>query len=121
MNIISPNERRMRVLPALPAQPAAIDRVLDSTPEPAQPERKGPFRLEEINKIMPPCLKRCEVAGLLQVSVSKVDRMVKHHEINAVRLGRSVRFPRAEVEAILNSRAAGDLANNPTANLSLSR
>ena len=40
------NERLMRILQASPEQLTAIDRVLDGTLEPAQPERRGPFLLK---------------------------------------------------------------------------
>ncbi|MEI8290750.1 MAG: helix-turn-helix domain-containing protein [Verrucomicrobiota bacterium] len=50
---------------------------------------------------MPACLRRGEVAGLLQVSVWTVDRMAANGEIRKVKFGRAARFVRAEVEEFL--------------------
>ena len=53
---------------------------------------------------MPACLRRGEVAGLLQVSVWTVDRMAANGEIRKVKFGRAARFVRAEVEEFLNKK-----------------
>ncbi len=50
---------------------------------------------------LPACLRREEVAGLLQVSVSKVDRMAKRGDIRKVKIDRTVRYLRSDVEEFL--------------------
>ena len=50
------------------------------------------------------CLRRGEVAGLLQVSVWTVDRMAAAGEIRKVKFGRAARFVRTEVEEFLNKK-----------------
>ena len=53
---------------------------------------------------VPACLRRGEVAGLLQVSVWTVDRMAAAGEIRKVKFGRAARFVRAEVEELLKQK-----------------
>ena len=53
---------------------------------------------------LPACLRRGEVAGLLQVSVWTVDRMAANGEIRKVKFGRAARFVRTEVEEFLNKK-----------------
>ena len=52
----------------------------------------------------PACLMRRDVAGLLQVSVSTVDRMVADGHLQRVKVRRLVRFSPAEVEKYLNAK-----------------
>ena len=52
----------------------------------------------------PICLRRGEVAGLLQVSVWTVDRMAANGEIRKVKFGRAARFVRTEVEELLKQK-----------------
>lgn len=56
---------------------------------------------------LPACLKRREVAELLQASVSTVDRMVANGEIRATYVGRLVRFRREDVEVWLTKKTEG--------------
>ena len=52
----------------------------------------------------PACLRRGEVAGILQVSVWTVDRMAAAGEIRKVKFGRAARFVRVEVEELLKQK-----------------
>ena len=71
-----------------------------STPTGSSPMTSTPT----VNLHQPACLRRGEVAGLLQVSVWTVDRMAAAGEIRKVKFGRAARFVRAEVEEFLNKK-----------------
>ena len=58
--------------------------------------------LPQSGEVFPPaCLRRSEVAALLQVSVSTVHRLAVKKEIRKVKFLGAVRFLRAEVEEFL--------------------
>ena len=87
----------MRILTASPEQLAAIDRVLDGTPEPVRAEHKGPF-----------LLKMGDAAALMGVSRPTLWRM-----LNAGRLARveilpeTFRVRREEVETLVFGAVSG--------------
>ena len=84
------NDRLMRILQASPEQLTAIDRVLDGTLEPAQPERRGPF-----------LLKMGAAASLLGVSRPTLWRMLQAGRLARVEiLPATYRVRREEVEQI---------------------
>ena len=96
MKPIPSNERLMRILQASPNQLAAIDRVLDDTTEPAQPERRGPF-----------LLKMGAAASLLGVSRPTLWRMLNARRLTRVEiLPATFRVRREEVEAIVFGKPA---------------
>jgi excisionase family DNA binding protein len=51
--------------------------------------------------LLPEFYTREDVARLLQVSLRSVDEMLKRNEIPRTKLGRIVRIPRAQLEAVL--------------------
>ena len=72
----------------------------------------GPSLPQSGEGFPPACLRRGEVAGLLQVSVWTVDRMAAAGEIRKVKFGRAARFVRAEVEEFLNKKAESGKAES---------
>ncbi|MEI6074432.1 MAG: helix-turn-helix domain-containing protein [Verrucomicrobiota bacterium] len=94
MNTNSSNERLMRILQATPEQLTAIDRVLAGTPEPAQPERRGPL-----------LMRVCEAAQLLGVHRATIRRLMLAGRLKPVALLGAVRVRREDVEGIANVEA----------------
>ncbi len=95
MNAAISNERLMRILQASPDQLTAIDRVLDGTTEPAQPERRGPFLLKmgvaaSLLGVSRPTLWRMLQAGrLARVEVLPATFRVRREEVEQIAFGDS--------------------------------
>lgn len=80
---------------------ARIPSAVSQTPE-VSPERRGGEA---------PCVTRFELAGLLQVSLRTVDRMIAAEEINVHRVrGKAVRFLRSDVEEYLGEKRKAESA-----------
>lgn len=92
MNAAISNERLIRILQASPDQLAAIDRVLDGTTEPAQPERRGPL-----------LMRVCDAAALLGVHRATIRRLMLAGRLKPVALLGAVRVRREDVEGICGS------------------
>lgn len=60
---------------------------------------------------MPELLTAREVATFFRLSVSSVRQMTRNHRIGYIRIGRSVRIPRDEVERLLREGRVGARRN----------